>query len=213
MGRSAMIGIRCSFSERAIQYTVCQMFLPVPRRESWERQSDRRVLKMGPFSRFGGYPMKKRLLSFLCALLLVVSVIPAASALEEAARAADTLSTLGLIDSTYDLDATATRSQAAVLLQCWPARSRPPRPTTGSPASGTCPPPSPREGELRRPAGLDHRRHGGGVPAGRRPHRQRLERLPAADAGVPTRRGLHRLRRRRLSPSGSVSSPSPAPAP
>ena len=61
--------------------------------------------------------MKKRLASFLCALLLVVSAIPAASALEgEAARAADTLSTLGLIDATYDLDATATRSQAAVLL-------------------------------------------------------------------------------------------------
>ena len=61
--------------------------------------------------------MKKRLASFLCALLLVVSAIPAASALGgEAARAADTLSTLGLIDATYDLDATATRSQAAVLL-------------------------------------------------------------------------------------------------
>ena len=61
--------------------------------------------------------MKKRLASFLCALLLVVSAIPAASALEgEAARAADTLSTLGLIDAAYDLDATATRSQAAVLL-------------------------------------------------------------------------------------------------
>ena len=61
--------------------------------------------------------MKKRLASFLCALLLVVNVIPAASALEgEAARAADTLSTLGLIDPTYDLDAPATRAQAAVLL-------------------------------------------------------------------------------------------------
>ena len=46
-----------------------------------------------------------------------MSVIPAASALEgEAARAADTLSTLGLIDSTYNLDAPATRAQAAVLL-------------------------------------------------------------------------------------------------
>ena len=38
--------------------------------------------------------MKKRLLSLLCVLVLTVSVIPAASALEgEAARAADTLST------------------------------------------------------------------------------------------------------------------------
>ena len=47
--------------------------------------------------------MKKRLLSLLCVLVLTVSVIPAASALEgEAARAADTLSTLGLIDSTYN---------------------------------------------------------------------------------------------------------------
>ena len=65
--------------------------------------------------------MKKRLASFLCALLLVVSAIPAASALEgEAARAADTLSTLGLIDAAYDLDATATRSQAAVLLATAP---------------------------------------------------------------------------------------------
>ena len=37
--------------------------------------------------------MKKRLLSLLCVLVLTVSVIPAASALEgEAARAADTLS-------------------------------------------------------------------------------------------------------------------------
>ena len=53
----------------------------------------------------------------LCVLVLTVSVIPAASALEgEAARAADTLSTLGLIDSTYNLDAPATRAQAAVLL-------------------------------------------------------------------------------------------------
>ena len=61
--------------------------------------------------------MKKRLLSLLCVLVLTVSVIPAASALEgEASRAADTLSTLGLIDSTYNLDAPATRAQAAVLL-------------------------------------------------------------------------------------------------
>ena len=79
--------------------------------------------------------MKKRLLSLLCVLVLTVSVIPAASALEgEAARAADTLSTLGLIDSTYNLDAPATR----------PGQNRPPRQTTGWPASGMFPPPSPR---------------------------------------------------------------------
>ena len=64
--------------------------------------------------------MKKRLAAFLCALLLTVSALPAASALEgEAAREADTLATLGLIDPTYDLDATATRAQAAVLLMRW----------------------------------------------------------------------------------------------
>ena len=61
--------------------------------------------------------MKKRLAALLCALLLTMSTLPTASALEgEAARAADTLVTLGLIDPTYDLDATATRAQAAVLL-------------------------------------------------------------------------------------------------
>ena len=61
--------------------------------------------------------MKKRLAALLCALLLTMSALPTASALEgEAARAADTLVTLGLIDPTYDLDATATRAQAAVLL-------------------------------------------------------------------------------------------------
>ena len=58
--------------------------------------------------------MKKRLAALLCALLLTVSGLPAASALEgEAARAADTLTTLGLLDATYDLDAPATRAQAA----------------------------------------------------------------------------------------------------
>lgn len=89
--------------------------------------------------------MKKRLLSLLCVLVLTVSVIPAASALEgEAARAADTLSTLGLIDSTYNLDAPATRAQAAVLLVHLAGQNRPPRQTTGWPASGMFPPPSPR---------------------------------------------------------------------
>ena len=61
--------------------------------------------------------MKKRLASLLCVLLLAMSAVPAASAREgEAARAADTLTTLGLLDSTYQLDAPATRAQAAVLL-------------------------------------------------------------------------------------------------
>ena len=61
--------------------------------------------------------MKKRLASLLCVLLLAMSAVPAASALEgEAARAADTLTNPGLLDSTYQLDAPATRAQAAVLL-------------------------------------------------------------------------------------------------
>lgn len=46
--------------------------------------------------------MKKRLLSLLCVLVLTVSVIPAASALEgEAARAADTLSCVLLRTQTH----------------------------------------------------------------------------------------------------------------
>ena len=105
--------------------------------------------------------MKKRLLSLLCVLVLTVSVIPAASALEgEAARAADTLSTLGLIDSTYNLDAPATRAQAAVLLVHL-AGGRTGR--RGRQLAGRLPGCSRLHrpgGELRRPAGLDHRRHG-----------------------------------------------------
>ena len=62
--------------------------------------------------------MKKRLAAILCALLLMVSALPAASALEgEALRAADTLATLGLVDdAASDPESPATRSQAAVLL-------------------------------------------------------------------------------------------------
>ena len=62
--------------------------------------------------------MKKQLAAILCALLLMVSALPAASALEgEALRAADTLATLGLVDdAASDPESPATRSQAAVLL-------------------------------------------------------------------------------------------------
>ncbi|MFR3922567.1 MAG: hypothetical protein ACLTYN_12045 [Dysosmobacter welbionis] len=89
--------------------------------------------------------MKKRLLSLLCVLVLTVSVIPAASALEgEAARAADTLSTLGLIDSTYNLDAPPPGHRRPCCWCIWPGQNRPPRQTTGWPASGMFPPPSPR---------------------------------------------------------------------
>ena len=65
--------------------------------------------------------MKTKLFALLCALALLVSAVPAASALEgEATRSADILSTLGLIQGNtageYDLDAPATRAQAAVML-------------------------------------------------------------------------------------------------
>ena len=65
--------------------------------------------------------MKTKLLAFLCALALLAGAVPAAGALEgESLRAADTLATLGLVRGTagggYDLDAPATRAQAAVLL-------------------------------------------------------------------------------------------------
>ena len=65
--------------------------------------------------------MKTKLFALLCALALLVSAVPAASALEgEAVRSADILSTLGLIQGNaagdYDLDAPATRAQAAVIL-------------------------------------------------------------------------------------------------
>ena len=110
--------------------------------------------------------MKRRLAAILCALLLAVSALPAASALEgEDLRAADTLATLGLIDGTYDLTAPATRAQAAALLVRLaggegggrrghldlrlPGRARRHH----------------RRGGLRRPPGLGHRRHHGGVPA------------------------------------------------
>lgn len=60
--------------------------------------------------------MKKLLSALLCLLLLAGSTIPASALEGEDSRAADTLSTLGLIDSTYDLDAPAARVQAVVLL-------------------------------------------------------------------------------------------------
>lgn len=64
--------------------------------------------------------MKKRILSLLCALALLAGVLPSAAALQgEAARAADSLATLGLIETVSnesDLKAPATRAQAVVLL-------------------------------------------------------------------------------------------------
>ena len=65
--------------------------------------------------------MKRTLISLFCIFTLVLGCMPSAGALEgEALRAADSLATLGLVQGTadgdYDLDAPATRAQAAVLL-------------------------------------------------------------------------------------------------
>ncbi len=65
--------------------------------------------------------MRKRILSLFCALVLLAGALPSAAALQgEAARAADALATLGLIESVpsgeYGLNKPATRAQAAVLL-------------------------------------------------------------------------------------------------
>ena len=61
--------------------------------------------------------MKNRLFALLCALVLLVSAVPAASALEgESNRAADTLAALHIIRGDYALNAPATRAHAAVLL-------------------------------------------------------------------------------------------------
>ena len=62
--------------------------------------------------------MKKRILSLFCVLVLLAGALPSASALQgEAARAADTLATLGLIDTAasggYGLNEPASRAQAA----------------------------------------------------------------------------------------------------
>ena len=65
--------------------------------------------------------MKRTVISFLCICALMLGCVPLAGALEgESLRASDTLATLGLVQGTsdgdYDLDAPATRAQAAVLL-------------------------------------------------------------------------------------------------
>lgn len=64
--------------------------------------------------------MKKQLLALFCALILLVSTLPPAAALEgEAQRSADILATLNLVEGTgmdYALEAPVSRAQAAVLL-------------------------------------------------------------------------------------------------
>ena len=64
--------------------------------------------------------MKKKLLTLFCALALTVSLVPCAQALEgEGTRAAQSLSSLGLLNGTgrgYAADDAATQEQAAALL-------------------------------------------------------------------------------------------------
>lgn len=65
--------------------------------------------------------MKKRIVSLVCALVLLTGALPSAAALQgEAGRAADALATLGLIeaaaDGEYHTGESATRAQAVVLL-------------------------------------------------------------------------------------------------
>ena len=61
--------------------------------------------------------MKNRFFATLCALVLLVSTVPAAFALEgESSRAADTLAALNIVRGDYALNSPATRAHAAVLL-------------------------------------------------------------------------------------------------
>lgn len=69
--------------------------------------------------------MKKKILSLLCALLLLASAIPSVLAVSgERQRSADTLYTLGLIQDSGDLSAPATRGEAAALLVRLSGRER-----------------------------------------------------------------------------------------
>ena len=62
--------------------------------------------------------MKLKFLALFCAVMVLLGAVPAAALEGEAARAADILATLGLLDDIpdRDLSAPATRAQAAVLL-------------------------------------------------------------------------------------------------
>ncbi len=74
--------------------------------------------------------MKKRIISLLCAFLLLASSLPSALALNgERQRSADTLYTLGLIQDSGDLSAPATRAEAAALLVRLSGREREARET------------------------------------------------------------------------------------
>lgn len=60
--------------------------------------------------------MKKRLAALLCALLVILAIVPAQALTGEGTRAADTLATLNIVRGSYNVNDTATRNQAAVIL-------------------------------------------------------------------------------------------------
>jgi len=61
--------------------------------------------------------MKKKCLAILCAVMVLLGAVPAAALEGEAARAADILVTLDLLDDAAqrDFNAPATRAQAATI--------------------------------------------------------------------------------------------------
>ena len=100
--------------------------------------------------------MHTRFFVILSALGLLVSAVPAASALEgECLRAADTLAALNIVRGDYGLDAPATRAHAAVLLVRLAGAESKAAPITSRSLlcrSGL----RPEFHRLRRRAGLDH---------------------------------------------------------
>ena len=60
--------------------------------------------------------MKKRFSVLLCALLLLLSAIPAQALTGEGTRAADVLATLNIVRGAYNVDDIATRAQAVSIL-------------------------------------------------------------------------------------------------
>ena len=102
--------------------------------------------------------MKKRLLSALCAVMLLICAVPMASAQTgDAARRADALTVLHLLseDPGRDLTTPATRAQAAVLLVRLAGGEK--KPDTDGWFAG-CAGLGPHRCELRQPPGLDLRR-------------------------------------------------------
>ena len=113
--------------------------------------------------------MKKRLLSALCAVMLLVCAVPMASAQSgDDSRMADALTVLHILveEPDRDLTAPATRVQAAV---------------RGLPG---CAGVGPHRCELRCPPGLGLRRQQRVLCAERRAERRCVVRHAAADAGL-----------------------------